>query len=285
MTADQRNNKDQWSSEKYATSAAFVPLLTTKVLSYLNPSPTDRILDIGCGDGPLTAKIAATVLQGEVVGVDSSPSMIHTAQTQHSSTPNISFHIADATALSISASGPLAPSTFDKIFSNAALHWILRSPTTRHSVFRAFHALLKPNGRLVFEMGGAGCVAEVHAALTGALVAFGYASSFAEARESSPWYFADVGAMRQLLEGAGFEVEVCEKEYRPTELTRNEGGGLAGWVRLMGDSFLRTVPEGEKREEVVQWVVEVCRGACEREDGSWWLGYVRLRVVARKPPA
>lgn len=56
-------------SQKYATSAAFVPLLTTKVLSYLNPSPTDRILDIGCGDGPLSAKIAAAAPQGEVVGV------------------------------------------------------------------------------------------------------------------------------------------------------------------------------------------------------------------------
>ncbi|KAK7729444.1 hypothetical protein SLS57_001929 [Botryosphaeria dothidea] len=281
MAADQDTKKDQWSSEKYATSAAFVPLLTTKVLSYLNPSPTDRILDIGCGDGPLSAKIAAAVPQGEVVGVDASPSMIHTAQTQHTTSPNISFQIADCTTLRTAAPA-LLTSSFDKIFSNAALHWILRGPSTRQSVFTDLFAALKPGGTLVFEMGGAGCVAEVHSALAAALVTHGGVATVQEAREASPWYFADVGPMRSLLEKAGFEVELCEKEYRPTELTKEKDGGLAGWVRLMGDPFLQRVAE-EKREEVVQWVVEACRHVCEREDGSWWLGYVRLRAVARKP--
>lgn len=283
MAADQTNQKDHWSSEKYATSASFVPLLTTKVVSYLNPSPTDRILDIGCGDGPLSAKIAATVPQGSLLGLDASPSMIKTAQTDHSSGPNISFRVADCANLRTSAPDVLDGS-WDKIFSNAAFHWILRAPGTRARVFADLHAALRPGGALVFEMGGAGCVAEVHSTLTAALVTHGGVPGVAEAREASPWFYADEPWMRRTLEAAGFVVEVCEKEYRPTRLTDEKEGGLAGWVRLFGNAFLERVEEG-KREEVVQHVVEACRGSCEREDGSWWLGYVRLRAVARKPMA
>lgn len=91
--------------------------------------------------------------------------------------------------------------------------------------------------------------------------------------------------MRALLEGVGFVVEKAEVEYRPTRLTEEEeGGGLEGWVRLMGAAFLEGV-EGEKgREEAVREVCEVLRTVIRREeDGSWWLGYVRLRVLARKP--
>lgn len=72
-----------------------MPQLTTTVLSYLSPEPTDHILDIGCGDGPLTEHIASLVPQGSVLGLDASPSMIKTAQEEHSSLPNISFQVAD----------------------------------------------------------------------------------------------------------------------------------------------------------------------------------------------
>lgn len=91
--------------------------------------------------------------------------------------------------------------------------------------------------------------------------------------------------MRERLEEAGFGVERVEKEYRPTRLTTDEGGGVEGWVRLFGKAFLEAVEEGARRDEVVRWVVEALRGSCEREDGSWWLGYVRLRAVARKRAA
>ncbi|KAF4534634.1 Methyltransferase type 11 [Lasiodiplodia theobromae] len=282
---------------EYKTSASFVPQLTTTVLSYLSPEPTDHILDIGCGDGPLTEHIASLVPQGSVLGLDASPSMIKTAQEEHSSLPNISFQVADCADLPTSAPDLLASARtaprFTKIFSNAAFHWILRSPHSRTNptVFSHLCTLLRPGGRLVLEAGGAGNVAEVYTALTAALVTHGGVASVAAAREASPWYFADEGWMRDALAEAGFEVERVEKEYRPTRLTTDEGGGVEGWVRLFGKQFLEAVQgadeqEREKRrEDVVKWVVEAMRSSCEREDGSWWLGYVRLRAVARKPSA
>lgn len=171
---------------------------------------------------------------------------------------------------------------YTKVFSNAALHWILRDEETRESVLRGVHAALVPGGKFVFEMGGAGNVADVHAALLSALL-MRQGLSIEETREACPWFFPSEEEMRKLLEGVGFVVDNSEVEYRPTRLTEEEAGGLGGWVRLMGAAFLDVLGDDEvRREEVVRDVCEVLKSVIGREDGSMWLGYVRLRVFARK---
>lgn len=164
--------------------------------------------------------------------------------------------------------------------SNAALHWILRDPNTRINTLKACFSALRPGGTFVFEMGGAGNVGEVVAALTGALYHAGL--SMAEAQDASPWFFPSEKWMEDALTKVGFEVDKVELEYRPTKLNEGAGGGLEGWVRLMCATQLDRAPEG-KREGVVKEVCDVCRDVVGREDGSQWLGYVRLRAVARRP--
>ncbi|KAI7207691.1 S-adenosyl-L-methionine-dependent methyltransferase [Hortaea werneckii] len=276
-----RTIDDHWSSAKYQSAASFVPKLTTTVLSYLDIQPNDRMLDIGCGDGQLTSQIAQATTQGHVLGLDASSSFITTANELHSS-PNCSYRLQDCTALSASSDAVEAGS-WDKVFSNAALHWILRPQTTRANVFHEIHRALKPGGTFVFEMGGKGNVAEIHSAFTAALVHAGL--SIEEAREACPWFFPSVEWMRKTLEGSGFEVVKCESEYRPTKLNPETGdgsGGIEGWLRLMGARFLEAVNEG-KREGVLKEVSDVLESVITREeDGSRWIGYVRLRAVARK---
>jgi trans-aconitate methyltransferase len=275
-----QNPKDHWSADKYQNAAGFVPKLTTTVLSYLDPRPTDRILDIGCGDGPLTARIAAAATQGYVLGLDASPSFITTAQEKYTS-GNCSFKLQDCTRFDDLPEA--VDGTWDKVFSNAALHWILRNPSSRRDVFRNTYRALKPGGKLVFEQGGAGNVAEVHAAFTASLLHAGL--TIQQAREACPWFFPSPAWMRNTLEETGFEVEVCELEYRPTKCNPENAdgtGGLVGWLRLMGAQFLEAVEKG-KREAVLREVAEVLESVVEREeDGGKWLGYTRLRVVARK---
>ena len=177
--------------------------------------------------------------------------------------------------------GGLEDGSFSKVFSNAALHWILRDASTRMSVLRNAFRYLQPGGTFVFEMGGAGNVAEVHAALLSALVHQGVTIN--EAREVSPWFFPSEQLMRRMLEEVGFTVQKSKLEYRPTELTKDDAGGLEGWVRLMGAQFLDAVPTMEKKEAVVREVCGVMESVLKHEeDGSMWLGYVRLKVVAQK---
>lgn len=168
--------------------------------------------------------------------------------------------------------------------SNAALHWILCSPDTRHATLRAIFSALKPKGKFVFEMGGAGNVAEVHAALFFALMRHG-PMSVSAAQAASPWFFPSDQWMRKTLEDIGFEVDKLELEYRPTRLTDDkEKGGLEGWVRLMGASMLEVIEDAGNRESAVREVCEVLGPIVTREeDGSQWLGYVRLRGVAGRP--
>ena len=272
--------KDHWTAEKYSSAASFVPQLTTTVYSYLDPRPNDRILDIGCGDGVLTDKIAKAVPSGEVLGLDASESFIATAQSNNKNL-DCTYMLQDCTQLDQCPEA--VNGSWDKVFSNAALHWILRNPTTRTHVFRDAYKALKPGGQLVFEMGGKGNVAEIHTAFLAALTHAGL--SIDRAREASPWFFPSTEWMKKTLEDVGFEVKICESEYRPTRCnpkTADGSGGLEGWLRLMGAQFLEAVEEG-RREGVLKEVAGLLETVVTREeDGSQWIGYTRLRAVARK---
>ena len=271
--------KDHWSSQAYNSAASFVPKLTSKVLSYLDVQPTDRILDVGCGDGPLTAQIAQTASSGQVLGLDASKSFIETAQEKYTSA-NCTFKHQDCTKLE--ECDEAIDGSWDKVFSNAAMHWILRAPEPRVRFFHNVNKALKPGGKFVFEQGGSGNCAEVNAATTAALMHAGLSAE--QAREACPWFFPSTDWMSAALEDAGFEVEVCEHEYRATATTGemdDKSGGLEGWVRLMCAQQLEAVGE-EKRDAVVREICEVLDHVVTRQDGSKWLGYTRLRSVVKK---
>lgn len=262
--------------------------MTTKVLQYLDPKSDEDILDIGCGDGVLTAKIAP--LCKSVKGLDSSTSFIETANDKvvplHM---NTEFHEHDCLQLRTSSSlqgHVLAASSYEKVFSNAAMHWILRDEATRVSFFSDVFCLLKSGGTFVFEQGGAGNVAEAHAAIISVLH-HAYDVPLKKIREVDPWFFPSEQWMHQTLERAGFVVEKLELEYRPTKLTSETAdgsGGLHGWIRLMAALFLDVLEDSRQRTEAVNRICDVLQDVVTREeDGSQNLGYVRLRAVARKP--
>ncbi len=186
--------------------------------------------------------------------------------------------------------------TFTKVFSNAAMHWILRAPAGRQADFlRGVRGALAPGGAFAFEMGGLGNVAEVRAALLAAVArrcsrvgegegagGDGLGSGLALARARDPWFFPDEAwAAAALGPAAGWRVERVEREYRPTPVADGRGG-VEGWVRLMGARFLEAVEEGAEREACVREVVDVLETVCRNPAGGFTFGYVRLRVLARK---
>src|ERR1041385_310164 len=110
------------------------------LLEVLAPQPGERILDVGCGTGRLTAEIANS--GAEAVGIDYSPTMISHARRAF---PNLRFETQDACHMPYRGE-------FDAVFSNAALHWVQPANEAAAAMANA----LKPGGRLVVELGGQG---------------------------------------------------------------------------------------------------------------------------------
>lgn len=268
--------KDIWSADVYGRQVApFVAALTSKIVAWLDPRPDDAILDVGCGEGLLTAKIARHVQR--MVGIDASANMI--ASSRHNF-PELDARVVDGRFLDRETS--LCNATFDKVFSNAALHWILRDPASRANTIRGCFDALRPGGLMVSESGALGNVAEVHAAIISALAHRGVPME--KARAASPWWFPSLDAMRALVESQGFRWLRGEVELRQTELTSGDDGGIKGWVRLFGAPFLDLLATEELRESAVGEVAQVLEGVGRRQhDGAFTINYIRLRFVAQKP--
>jgi trans-aconitate methyltransferase len=252
MTAQAR--AQEWNSSRYAENARFVSDLGQPVLELLDPQPGERILDLGCGDGALTEKI---VLRGaQVVGVDSSPDMIQAALDR-----GIDARLVDAYKLGFD-------SEFDAVFSNAALHWMKRSPG---AVIRGTRRALKRHGRFAGEMGGHGNVAAITVALCATLENYGLKN----ARSFIPWYFPTCQEYREQLERAGFEVRYLELIPRPTPLPT----GMRAWLETFAFPFLKALAEA-KRSEFLDQVTERLRPALCDSHRQWSADYVRLRFLA-----
>src|SRR3984957_11900410 len=155
-----------WDPDGYARNARFVSDLGAPLIELLAPQAGERILDLGCGDGALTEKLVACGCT--VVGVDGSAEQIAAACKR-----GLDARVKNGEQLDFDHE-------FDAVFSNAALHWMKRADAVIEGVRRA----LKSGGRFVAEMGGAGCVAKVRAALTAALSQRGI-----DAGPLDPWYF------------------------------------------------------------------------------------------------
>jgi SAM-dependent methyltransferase len=240
-------------------------------------------LDIGCGDGPLTLKIAEAVgNDGEVLGIDASASMIQAAEklALSNNVSNCKFMVDNCNEFAETTKTSVLNGTWDSVFSNAALHWILRPPARRLDALKAAYDALKHNGRFVFEFGGAGNVAEVVTALIYAQTTHGV--SLEQARDSIPWFFPDTQWMDEALTKIGFKVQQLELIYRPTKLNPESSdgtGGLEGWIRLFGASILSG---NDQADAIVKEACSVLESVVRRPDGSQWLGYVRLRGAAIK---
>ena len=243
-----------WDPASYAKNARFVSDLGLPVLELLAPKPGERILDLGCGDGVLTKKIAD--IGCDVVAIDSSPAFIEAARKL-----GLVAHVVDAVALPYREE-------FDAVFSNAVLHWIKRADEMIAGVHRA----LRPGGRFVAECGGFGCVEKIRRALVEALDKRGIVG---ESRV--PWYFPTPGDYATRLERAGFRVDSIALIPRPTPLP----GDVTGFLETFGLAFLEGL-SGPDRADYVQEVRTVLEPQLVDEAGVWVADYVRLRFAATK---
>jgi trans-aconitate methyltransferase len=236
-----------WDAARYQARHSYVYNHGESLIDLLDPLADERILDLGCGSGQLTAKIAAK--GAHVIGLDRSEEMIAEARRNF---PALTFDVADAANFSVDLPA-------DAVFSNAVLHWVKDADGVAKSVAYA----LRTGGRFVVEMGGKGNVQTI-------LDALREVAGPAE----TPWYFPSVGEYTSLLERHGFEISFATLFDRPTRVEGEDG--LEDWLIM----FARSVIGEDRASEIRREVANLLRPKMFR-DGAWTLDYRRLQVIAK----
>lgn len=239
----------KWEPADYARVGGFVAELGAAAIDLLDPRPGERILDVGCGEGTLTRRIAER--GASVLGIDNSPEMVAAAREK-----GLDAVLLDAADMTFAAE-------FDAAFSNATLHWVLEKEKAARSIFYA----LKPGGRFAGEMGGEGNIEALREALDEELIIRGYQPPV----DAANWY-ASPHEFAEIYEAAGFEQVDARLIERPTAIEH----GIAQWVTTFRRGWLDRagVPEAER--------AEIGTAVADRV-GSNTADYVRLRFIMRKP--
>ena len=249
------NSTQTWDPERYARNARFVSDLGKPVVHLLAPRRGERILDLGCGDGVLAAELASVGC--EVIGVDASEMQVAAARKA-----GVDARVLAGEALQFR-------DEFDAVFSNAALHWMLRPDEVIAGVWRA----LRRGGRFVAEMGGHGNVETIKAALVDALKRRGI-----DGESLVLWFFPTIEDYSARLRKAGFVISYISLFLRPTRLP----GDITSWLETFAENVLRELPPGE-RAAFLEEVREALRSKLCDTSGNWTADYVRLRFAAQKP--
>lgn len=250
---------NNWDAQLYNDKHNFVYDYGMGLIDLLAPKNHERILDLGCGSGELTAEIKK--LAGSVVGVDTSPEMIAKAREQY---PFCDFEVGDATDLNLNK-------PFDAVFSNATLHWVLGYQTAISNMF----ANLVDGGRMVVEFGGKDNVKAITDALRESLCKWGYVRQ----SDVNLWYFPSIGEYTGALESQNFTVTLAQWYDRPT-LLADEATGIADWLQMFAKPFFDSIPP----DDAIEIRKEVQHSLRDRlfKNGKWYADYKRVRIVAHK---
>jgi len=233
-----------WDAKQYQQRHSYVFAYGQAVLDLLAPQKGERILDLGCGSGQLTAAIADT--GASVVGLDSSLEMLAEARAHY---PAIEFRLGDAADFTLQ-------SPVDAVFSNAVLHWVRNASDAAASIARA----LKPGGRFVGEFGGHGNIQSIVDTLREVL-----------GPVETPRYYPSIGEYASVLEQHGLETRQAWLIDRPTPVEGEDG--MEDWLAVFARDFAP--------REALRAVAEKLRST-NYKDGVWTVDYRRLRIVAHK---
>jgi trans-aconitate methyltransferase len=260
-----------WDPEDYEQHSAQQQRWARELVEKLQLAGDESVLDIGCGDGKVTAEIASRVPEGHVLGIDSSADMVRRAGELHSPVhPNLRFEVADASHLQYDGE-------FSVVFSNAALHWV----RDQRPVLRGIARGLRDKGRVLVQMGGKGNAADVVAVLNevtalprwrGYFAGFVFPFGFYDPEEYRPW----------LAEASMRPIRV---ELVPKDMVHAGRDGLAGWLRTTWMPYLERGP-AEMQPELLGDVLDayLARHPLD-EDGNAHVRMVRLEVEAVKTGA
>ena len=224
-----------WNPADYAANSVVQQIWARELIAKLKLRGDEHILDVGCGDGKITAEIARAVPRGSATGVDASAEMIAFAQKTfpRSKISNLQFQVADARQIH-------SQKKFDLLFSNAALHWV-----DDHETFlRGAAAVLKPGGRLVVSCGGKGNAHDVFLVLRPEMRLKRWREFFR--KMPMPYFFYSPADYEKWLPKFGFKIQ--KVQLAPKDATYDGGASFATWLRATWLPFTQRVPENLREE-------------------------------------
>ena len=257
----------KWNAAAYAANSAVQQGWARELIARLKLRGDERILDVGCGDGKITAELARAVPRGAVVGIDASEEMISFARKTFPAAKifNLKFQIGDARKIGAAANlERRAPARrvgghtekraelvlgapFDVVFSNAALHWV----DDHEAILHGAASVLKSGGRLLISCGGKGNAHAVFLAIRPVMRLKRWREFFR--KMPLPYFFYASGDYEKWLPKAGFKTHSIQ--FTPKDVAYAGAESFATWLRTTWLPFVQRVPEN-LREEFISAVTQ-----------------------------
>ena len=259
-----------WDAADYARASSVQQGWARELIAKLGLQGRERVLDIGCGDGKVTAEIAAKLERGAVVGIDNSPGMIALAQATYprAQWANLSFRLSDAADL------PFAEE-FDVIFSNATLHWVVDHAPVLRGVRRG----LRPGGMALLQMGGRGNIQGVTAVVEQVCAEPAWRQYFEGMR--FPYGFYGPDEYRDWLDEAGLTAR--RVDLIPKDVRHASRADFEGWFRTTGSlAYTQRLPEALRPAFIAQVVAAYLEKNPPDAAGAVHVQMTRLEVEASR---
>ena len=260
---------NKWDAADYAAHSVVQQTWARELIARLDLRGDENILDVGCGDGKVTAEIARSVSRGSVTGVDASPQMIQFAQKTFlkSKNSNLKFEVADARKIEFDRG-------FDLVFSNAALHWVDDHP----AFLLGAASVLNSGGRLLVSCGGKGNAHDVFLALRPELRLKRWREFFR--RMPMPYFFYAPVDYEKWLPKFGFKIN--QLKLAPKAAMYEGKADFATWLRTTWIPYVQRVPENLREEFITAVVDRYVANHPMDEAGRVHIRMVRLEIDAEK---
>jgi len=260
----------KWNPEEYQDNSDNQQKWGVDLITNLKLTGNERVLDIGCGVGNITAAIAERLPKGSIIGIDSSPNMVRQAKKNCpiSKHPNLSFMVKDASRMDF-------VNEFDIVFSNACLHWIKNHLPVLRGIQRSLHS----GGRIMLQMGGrdnAKHILEVIAILIKQPKWSSYFSDFVfpygfYGPEDYQGWLAETGLTKKRL------------ELVPKDMTHDRKDKFAAWIRTTWLPYTQALPASLREQFINELVTEYVKLYPVDCNGYIHVQMNRLEVAAYKP--
>jgi trans-aconitate 2-methyltransferase len=258
-----------WDAEKYQKSSPVQQKWAKELISRLALKGNEAILDIGCGDGKVTAELAVHVPRGLVVGLDNSLEMIRFAREHFPTTShqNLSFELGEAENLKFDCN-------FDLVVSFACLHWV----TDHRPVLAGIRRALKPGGKALLQFGGKGNAAQAVEVVERVISRPEWQGHFRSL--VFPWAFYDSTEYRGWLNEAGLNATRVDMVAK--DMAYSDRQGLKAWFQTTWMPYIERVPQ-ERREQLTEDVLDAYTASYPPDSsGIIHINMMRLEIEIQK---